>query len=185
VSPWRLRQIAFEVKSGAVIAYPTDTIWGFGCHPLNDLAVTRIQQLKKRSRQKGLILLSSSLELCRPFLDPTVYSNHYNQLSTIQARPTTWIVKAHRNCPAWLTGNSEFIAFRITHRPHINTLCQSLQAPLVSTSANISGRKTARNGWLVHKLFQSLVDYIIEGHELKSAQASRIIELESGKILRA
>jgi len=185
MSPWRLRQIALQIRRGGIIAYPTDTIWGFGCHPKSRSAVYRIQQLKQRSRSKGLILLSSSLELCEPYLDPSVLATKYDQLSSPQTRAVTWIVKASTDCPNWLTGQSESIAIRITDKPHIKILCQSIQAPLVSTSANISGRNNARSSLIVHKLFHQSVDNIIEGYDTGSQQASVIRDLHTGNILRA
>lgn len=185
MSPWRLRQIAFQINSGALIAYPSDTLWGFGCHPLSWRTVNRIQSLKQRSPFKGLILLSSDLDLLYPYLDRSELQRRLKTLSQPAVKPVTWIIKASPDCPAWLTGESSSIAIRITDKPLIKQLCKTLQAPLVSTSANISGRATARNSLLVHKHFHSQVDIIIEGFYDVSRQASEIRDIQTGKILRS
>ena len=68
MSPWSLNRFVRAVARDAVFAYPTDTIWGFGCHPLSASGVARILSIKGRSVAKGLILLSSDLDYCRPYI---------------------------------------------------------------------------------------------------------------------
>ncbi len=185
MSPWRLREISRQINRGALIAYPTDTIWGFGCSPLSVRAVERLQQLKRRSANKGLILLSPELEYLKPFIDESTYYRYHKRLSLVTKKPVTWIVKASQYCPDWLTGYRDTVAIRLTRVTQVKFLCDFSHTPLVSTSANISRRKPIRNSLLAHKHFQHSVDYIIEGFETGSQQASEITDLKTGKILRA
>ncbi len=185
MSPWRIQQIANQLNHGAVIAYPTDTIWGLGCHPQYLQSVRRIQRIKRRSLQKALILLSSSVDYLHGYVDEQLLAQYADKLSEPQARPVTWVCKADPQCPGWLTGGLSSIAIRITDMQPIQQLTTAIQAPLVSTSANISGRPNARNGLAVHKLFRQQVDFIIDGFDTGGNQASRIIDLQSGKILRS
>ena len=181
---WRLKQQALAIRHGAVFAYPTDTIWGLGCLPASAAAVHRIVKIKRRPLTKGLILLSSSIDYCHDYIDADFYCQHYPQISQPAAQPTTWLIPAGRDCPDWLNGGSDRIAIRLTRLAHIGILCDTLQAPLVSTSANISGRRPARNSYLIHKQFQAAVDFIIDGIACPAQQASRIIDLQSGTVLR-
>lgn len=185
MSPWRLREISRQINRGAIIAYPTDTIWGLGCNPLSKQAIMRLQHLKRRSANKGLILLSSRLDYLQPYIDPDEYNKYHHHLSVISVEPLTWIVKASRVCPDWLTGNRDTLAIRLTRVKLVNQLCELMHSPLVSTSANISGRSPIRNSLLAHKHFQQSVDFIVEGFKTRSTQASRIKDLKTGKILRA
>jgi L-threonylcarbamoyladenylate synthase len=185
MSPWRLRQIARKVSRGALIAYPTDTIWGFGCSPESAGTIKRLQKLKRRAANKGLILLSSELDFLKPFIDNSKYRQLESQLTTETKKPITWIVKASNYCPLWLTGYSDTIAIRLTQAPQVKLICQITQLPLISTSANITSRKPVRSSLQAHKHFQSDVDYIIEGFDTGRNQASQIRDLETGKILRA
>ncbi len=184
MSPWRLREISKQIDRGALIAYPTDTIWGLGCSPLCFNTVQRLQRLKRRSNNKGLILLSPQLNYLKPFIDKKIYHDYYKQLNTISEQPVTWIVKSSVDCPAWLTGNRDTIAVRLTQLNQLKYLCDFTHLPIVSTSANISGRKPIRNDLLAHKHFHQSVDYIIKGFTTRSQQSSKIINLETGKILR-
>lgn len=185
MSPWRLQQIAIHITRGALIAYPTDTIWGFGCNPESINAIHRLQKLKQRSAGKGLILLSPRLVYLQPFIEKSIFSMLPRQNLQPVDRPVTWIIKASENCPVWLTGNSKTIAIRICNTQPVKILCNSMQSALVSTSANISGCNTARNSFRVHSLFQDKVDFIIEGFNTGSTTASEIRDLETGKILRS
>ena len=55
---------ALEVlRSGGVILYPTDTVWGLGCDATNPEAVARIFAIKKRPDSKSLVLLASDLDM--------------------------------------------------------------------------------------------------------------------------
>jgi len=185
MSPLRLQQIARQLNRGAIIAYPTDTIWGLGCHPLLQQSVKQIQQIKQRNLNKALILLASRIEQLLPYIDQSIQPEHLPAHESPAARPVTWLIKASKHCPPWLTAGSDKIAVRLTSLSHIDLLCNTLQAPLVSTSANISGRTTIRNSLLAHKQFRHSVDFIIEGFQTSTTHASVIKDLQTGKILRA
>lgn len=177
--------MARAIGAGAVFAYPTDTIWGLGCHPQHPVAIRRILQLKRRSISKGMILLTSSIEYAIKFIDPAFRTDLYPQLSETQPRPTTWLVPAAHGCPGWLTAGGDRIALRLTRLPHITELCSRLESPLVSTSANISGRSPIRNSIQAQRLFDGKIDFIMRGYTTGSAQESRIIDVRTGNIIRA
>lgn len=190
MSQWRLRRVCHAIKRGAVIAYPTDTIWGFGCHPMKSQAIQRLLSIKQRPLHKGLILLSGQLDFCHPYIDEQVYNEFQDRLSQPTTNPRTWIVPASNLCPVWLTGNSPSIAIRITDKPLVMHLSSELQSPLVSTSANMAGRRHARNRLLIERHFGTRVDFILEDTEQHSqlnvpGSPSEIIDLQTGKILRA
>jgi L-threonylcarbamoyladenylate synthase len=183
MSSWRLRYFSLLLQQGAVMAYPTDTIWGLGCHPGYAEAVDRIRRIKQRSANKGLILLSSNPRLFTPYVDPDMMAQLQDRQKLASDQPVTWIVKARPECPAWLSSQST-IAVRITDRSHIRLLCEELNSPLVSTSANLSGRTPARNQFQVHRWFTNQVDFVLDGIRTASMQASQIVDFQSGKILR-
>ena len=87
MSPWALNRLTHAIAAGAVIGYPTDTIWGFGCDPLNPVSVARLLQIKQRPVDKGLILLTSQLLYCEPFIRLT--PEQRVQLQSPCTTPTT------------------------------------------------------------------------------------------------
>ena len=184
MSPWRIRHYVQSIKHGAVFAYPTDTIWGLGCDPLDKGAIQRIQLIKRRSPRKGLILLSNDFEYCRPYVHDSLYDEYCTLLSQPLSKPTTWILQASKSCPYWLTGSRETVAIRITQTSLIEALCGALKQPIVSTSANRSGEPPSRNSYLIHKHFRQHVNFIIDGFETGSQKASEIRDAKNGIILR-
>ena len=183
MSPWALNRFVHEVSRGAVFGYPTDTVWGFGCHPLIAASVSRILQIKNRDPDKGLILLSSRIEYCAAYLD--IEAGQLDQLRSPGERPVTWLVTASEFCPVWIRGIYPTVAIRVTSHPLVRFICDGLQAPLVSTSANRSGKATVRNSIQMRKQFGAELDYIVTGFPTGSLQPSEIKSLDNGTILRA
>jgi L-threonylcarbamoyladenylate synthase len=182
MSPWALNRFSNAVLQGAVFGYPTDTIWGFGCHPLIAESVSRILKIKNRSSHKGLILLSSRLEFCEPYVDAD--SDRLNPIRFPAEQPTTWLVDASENCPPWLRGRNPTIAIRITDHPFVESICEKLKSPIVSTSANRAGKSTVRNLIQLRNQFGNELDFMIGGYETGSGQQSEIVFLSDGNILR-
>ena len=182
MSPWALNRLIHAVSRGAVFGYPTDTIWGLGCHPLIASSVSRLLQIKNRRADKGLILLSSRIEFCRAYIHANDADLEIITQSTDQ--PTTWLVPASDHCPIWIRGNHPTVAIRICSHPLVQTLCEGLQSPLVSTSANRSGRSNARNRIQMQKQFANELDAIIGGFNTGGIAASEIKLLDCGSTLR-
>ena len=185
MSPWAIKRLGKAIQLGAVIAYPTDTIWGFGCHPLNPHSTHRILHIKRRAASKGLILLCSDLTYCLAYISPKLSSANIALLQQPRTRPTTWLVSASADCPAWLRGEFATVAVRITSHPFIQAICQQIKSPVVSTSANLTGKSPVRNAIQAQRLFAGQVDYIVTGYQSGTGRASEIKSLETGQIIRA
>jgi len=183
MSPWALNRFVRAVRHGAVFGYPTDTVWGFGCHPLIPEAVARLLQIKQRGADKGLILLASRLEHCLPYI--AAPAKDLEPLQQRTARPTTWLVPASDFCPPWIRGNHPTVAIRITDHPLLLQIGARLEAPVVSTSANRSGAATARNALQLRRQFGDRLDFIVGGFATGGNRPSEIKSLAGGNILRS
>ena len=182
MSPWALNRLVHAVSQGAIFGYPTDTIWGFGCHPLIASSVARILQIKNRSPDKGLILLSSRLEYCSAY--PHVEADELEPIRLPSDPPTTWLVAASESCPPWIRGTSPTVAIRITDHPLLQFMCDRLETPLVSTSANRAGKASVRNSIQMRKQFGTELDFIVSGFVTGSNQQSEIKSFLSGTTVR-
>jgi L-threonylcarbamoyladenylate synthase len=185
MSPWRLKRLGKALNRGAVIAYPTDTIWGLGCHPLSSLSVSRILSIKQRPWTKGLILLSSELEYCMPYISADLTQPQLDKLTQTTVNPITWLVPAHVTCPLWIKGRFPTVAIRITRHPFVKALCTQIQSPIVSTSANRAGLTPIRNSIQAHRQFAGMVDYIVSGFSLGTGRPSEIKSIETNVIIRS
>jgi L-threonylcarbamoyladenylate synthase len=128
------------LRRGGVLLYPTDTVWGLGCDATNREAVARIYTLKQRSDAKSLIILIAEERDLLHWVaapDPEVFD-----FWEAQERPTTIIFPQALGLPDNLVAADGSIGIRLVKDPFCRHLIKRLRAPLVSTSANISGRPT-------------------------------------------
>ncbi len=182
--PWAIKRLGNAIQQGAVIVYPTDTIWGLGCHPQLAHSVSRILSIKQRPVEKGLILLCSNLDYFAPYISDQLSAEQTNRLTQKTGHPITWLIPASTHCPDWIRGHSSYVAIRVTSHPFVSTICQQIQSPIVSTSANRAGCAPVRNSWQARRKFIDQVDSIVCGYDSGTMRASEIKSLESGQIFR-
>jgi L-threonylcarbamoyladenylate synthase len=168
-------------NQGGVIAYPTESVFGLGCNPDDLTAVEKLLALKNRPVEKGLILIAAHIEQLQPYI---IASNTAMQRISSQTQPTTWLVKTSSYTPAWITGQHNKVAVRITQHPVARHLCAQLNYPLVSTSANPGGKPPARSGLQARIYFAHTVDYYVAGKVGALKNPTQIIDMETGKIIR-
>ncbi|MCK4744042.1 MAG: Sua5/YciO/YrdC/YwlC family protein [Sulfuriflexus sp.] len=181
---WSHRRAASALKNGGVIAYPTEAVYGLGCHPLNEAAVSHLLQLKQRDPGKGLILISDKLSRLEPFLQPLSKAER-NKIVKKSSKPITWIIPAQDWVPSWLTGWHGTLAVRVTDHPIAAQLCKSAGMPIVSTSANITGHHPAKTSLQVRIQFGEQLDGIVAGKIDFTAKPSIIRNLKTDNIIRA
>jgi len=166
---------------GGIIAYPTEGVFGLGCLPDDIDAVERLLAIKQRSPRKGLILIAARAEQ----FDDWIEAADRRALPPPDPRqPVTWIVRPTPRVPAIVTGDHTGLAVRITTNPVAAAICNAVDMPIVSTSANIAGRPVARNALILRRNFRHLVDYVVPGECGPASGPSEIRELQSGSILR-
>lgn len=177
-------QSAHLMRAGAVIAYPTEAVYGLGCDPNNEQAVRHLLSLKQRSPDAGLILISDDFRRFEPFI--SVVPEHLLQraLSTWPG-PSTWLFPRAPNVPDWLAGKHPSIALRVTDHPVCRELCSLFGGAIVSTSANLSGQAASRSRQEVASCFPDGLAGIVEGELGGRELPSEIRDLASGQLIRA
>lgn len=179
----RLRLASRRIGSGAVLAYPTEAVYGLGCDPWNGDAVRRLLAIKQRSEAKGLILIAAEYAQLEPFVEPLDGVRMETVLATWPG-PVTWLLPARVGVPRWLTGRHQTLAVRVTAHPFAAALCKSAGSALVSTSANVSNRPSARTALEVRLAFGSDVDLVLAGPCGARAKPSTIRDGRTGAVIR-
>ena len=182
VQPWQLREAARCIRNGGLLAYPTEAVYGLGCDPRNRAAVQRLLALKRRPATKGLILIGADFQQLRPFVR-TLAPERMAPVLASWPGPNTWLLPAARDAPFWLAGAHRALAVRVTAHPLAAALCRACAGPLVSTSANASGRRPARTPLLV-RLRCPGVDRILHGPLGDAARPSTIRDAVTGRVVR-
>lgn len=179
-----LRTAANLLKRGGIIAYPTEAVFGLGCDPLNEKAVSKILHLKDRPINQGLILVASQWSQLAQFCQLPVQAR-LNEIFQTWPGPFTWVFKASANCPNWLLGPDQSIAVRISAHPMVQQLCEIYQGAIVSTSANLKGLPPAKTVAEVKAYFPDQIDFMVDGEIGKMVKPSQIIDARSGRIVRS
>jgi L-threonylcarbamoyladenylate synthase len=182
-SDFRIHLAIRELRAGGVIAYPTEGVWGLGCDPNDAAAVLQLLMLKQRDMAKGLLLVAADIEQLAPYL---------NGLDAIQQQrlrdgwpgPLTWLVPNNGAAPDWICGDHTGVALRVSAHPLVAELCRAFGGPLVSTSANPSGRPAALSALRVRRYFGDDLDFILNGELGGQRGPTPIRDLITDKLVR-
>ena len=172
---------AETLLGGGVVAYPTEGVFGLGCMPDDPEAIIRLLAIKRRDSGKGLILIASRHEQ----LEGWIAMDASSLPDPDPATPVTWIAPADAGVSRLVRGNHAGLAVRLTTNPTAVALCDAIDSPLVSTSANLSGQPVARNAYILRRKFGDLVDYIVPGQCGPACGPSEIRDLATGAVIRA
>lgn len=171
------------MRSGGIILYPTDTIWGIGCDATNAEAVARVYRIKQREESKALIVLTDNANAIPRYVRemPDIAWD----LIDVSDKPLTIIYDGARNLAENLIADDGSVAIRVTKEEFSNALCCAMKVPVVSTSANISGKPSAARFSEISEEIKNAVDYIVNYRrdENKAISPSSIIKLgKSGEV---
>lgn len=168
---------ALEVlRSGDIILYPTDTIWGIGCDATNEEAIRRIYQIKNREDSKSMIILvADERDILQYVAAPDLAVFDFIEEQT---RPTTIIFEHAIGLPHNLIAEDGSVAIRIVKDEFCRHLIKRLRKPIVSTSANISGQASPKNFAEVTEEISTAVDHVVKWRQDDSTPAlpSQIIK---------
>jgi len=183
ISAWQIRHAVHVLKQGGLIAYPTEAVFGLGCLPGDTEAIRKLLQLKQRPIEKGLILLASELSQLEPYLDQ-LKPHILQKIQSSWPGPTTWILPTPAATSPLLKGNFNTIAVRISAHPIVRELCHQCHSPIISTSANITGKNMSYSAFDVRRHFNNHLDYILNGPLGNSEKPTIIKDAITDQIVR-
>jgi tRNA threonylcarbamoyl adenosine modification protein (Sua5/YciO/YrdC/YwlC family) len=162
------------LKAGGVIAYPTDTIYGFGCDLTNKKAIQRIYQIKKRDPKKPFSFICSDLK------NISLYAQVTNPAYKIMKRclpgPYTFILLGTKLVPRIMLTKRKTVGIRVPNNNICLAIVKKLGNPIISTSVGLSGGEVFSDPWLIDETFGSQIDLTVDGGILAN-QPSTIISL--------
>ena len=176
-----LNQSIEALLNSQVILYPTDTVWGLGCDATNIDAVAKIFKLKSRVESKSLVVLVSSIEMLRTYVD-AVPQKAIDIISTTK-KPTTIIYSNPKGLAANAIAIDNTIAIRIPSHNYCLEIINKLGKPIISTSANISGESTPKSFSEISLPILEGVDYVVNLEQDKiTDKSSTILKLVGNDI---
>jgi L-threonylcarbamoyladenylate synthase len=169
------------LASEKILIHPTEGVWGLGCLYNSKKGMQRLSALKLRSSSKNYIILSPNIEWV------TKLSVDLNEDDLNQYWPghTTLLLRPSKLCPIELISDMERIAIRVSAHKPIQMLLNILQKPILSTSANISGKEQINDIEAIQEIFD-FDDVALYTEQLgNKMKPSKIIDYVTGKVIRA
>ncbi|MCF8714581.1 threonylcarbamoyl-AMP synthase [Joostella atrarenae] len=171
------------LNNGGLILYPTDTVWGIGCDATNEEAIKKVYKLKQRDDSKALICLVSDTRMLQKYVYEIPDAAY--DIVELADRPTTIIYDQPINVAKNLIAEDNTLAIRVASDEFCQKLIRQFKRPLISTSANISGKPTPKSFSEISKEILKGVDYVVNLHREKSNGApSSIIKVGNDAIVK-
>ncbi len=176
----RIDKITEALKKGAVMLYPTDTVYAIGCDLNVKSALERVRNIKQISNDKPLTFLCPSLSNISRYA--WVTDRAYRIMKRLIPGPYTFLLPATKLVPKLvMSPNRKTTGIRVPDRPICQTLLQSLGNPIISTSAHLLDEEGEfpTVGLEKHRLFDALdklVDIIIDDDSEPGFEVSTILD---------
>ncbi len=173
-------KIEKTLAAGGAVVLPTETVYGLFAQALNEEAVERVYELKRRPRDKALNLNVASLEEIYAFSknQPTYLDQLYQ---AFLPGPLTIILQANDQVPTWINSGMDTVGFRIPNHPVTLNLIRKY-GPLIGPSANLSGKVSGTSFQQIMMDFQEQVSGVEDDAAL-TGQDSTILDLSGEKAL--
>ncbi len=178
----KINQAVKILRQGGIIVYPTEGVYGLGCDPFNETAVLRLLKIKHRSMNKGLILIAANWWQVEDLVKADL-----KQYAVVKKNrePITLVFPTTKKTPCWITGKFSTVAIRITSHPVAKKICQKFGGPIISTSANVAGKRPITKLSLVDKSIMNNIDLVVSGVLGKLGKPTKICDVVTGKVFRA
>lgn len=162
-NPRNIKIVVDCLKSGGVIIYPTDTIYGLGCDIYQQKAIEKIAALKDVDPQKAqLSFICNDLSHLSKYAK-SISTPLFRILKKYLPGPYTFILPASKEVPKILHSKKNTIGLRIPNNLIAQTIVQQLQHPILSASLPGEMIEEYTNPEIIHQKFKNLVDIVIDG----------------------
>ena len=162
------------LRAGEIIAYPTETQYGLGVDAFNPHATRALFDLKERKEGTFLVVVAdvaSAKELATDFPVPAE-----SVIRTCWPGPVTVLLPARDGLPPEVVGDDGLVGVRVSDNAVARDLPARLGAPVVSTSANLTGRDPLNHPGMIERIFPGRLDVILDGGVLPPGPASTIVD---------
>lgn len=183
----KMEQAIKILKQGGIVIFPSDTTLVISCRMDNSKAVKKLFKIKKRSKNKAVLVLADSLKMVQEYVEPIDEDVRKNLIKKFWPGPLTIIFKANLKKVRFLVrGGRKTLGVRFPDHKITKLLIRKVGVPLLGPSANFQGEKTPFRFEDLNSGLISLVDFVLPGTVNNYKKASTIIDcsVNPWKILR-
>jgi len=173
-----LKKAAELIKQGKIVVFPTETVYGIGTNGLDENAVKKLYEVKKRPLDKPISLLVSNMEMVN-LIAKDITEIEYKIMEKFFPGPLTIILKKKNVVPNIVTAGQDTIGVRMPSGEVARKLVEMANVPIAAPSANISGQPSGTNLQEIKKHIEA--DYYIDGGESELGVSSTIVKVVDGK----
>lgn len=175
-----IERAAEAIRDGDLVVYPTETVYGLGADALNDEAVERVFEAKRRSRDDPVSLAVPDVESALQYVRATDREERF--MREFFPGPVTVVCEKREAVPDALTGGRDRVGVRIPDHDLALALLRVV-APVTATSANVSGRPSATHLADLDPEIRAAAAVVLDGGET-GGTGSTVVNVESGEIHR-
>ena len=167
---------ATALRSGELVAFPTETVYGLGANVFCEKAIKKIFEVKGRPQDNPLIVHLSMLEYLTD-IAINIPQMAYKLLDTFAPGPLTLILQKSDLIPEIVSAGLTTVAIRFPSDPIAQVLIELAGVPIVAPSANLSGKPSPTRAWHVYQDLAGKIPYILDGGTSDYGLESTIIDL--------
>jgi tRNA threonylcarbamoyl adenosine modification protein (Sua5/YciO/YrdC/YwlC family) len=167
------------LANGAIIGYPTDTLYGLGCDLFNIKAIKTLHAMRGLSEKRPLSLIFKDIKDISNYAILTDFA--FQVLKSTLPGAYTFILKAKRIIPRLLMTSKKEVGVRIPHHPVPLGLVNLLGRPIVNTTAKLVGQEPMSDPREIERYFRGQVSFVIDG-ALTVGDASTVISLVDDRV---
>jgi L-threonylcarbamoyladenylate synthase len=176
-----IAEAARLVIGGGVIVYPTETVYGLGANALDEQAISRVYQIKKRPLSMPVFMAISSLEMLE--LVAEIGDEDLALAGKLLPGPVSMLVRKRSIVPDVLTAGSPLVGIRYPdHETALRIIDRA--GPITSTSANRTGSPPPTSAEEVSAEIAGMVDLVVDGGKSRYQQPSTLLDLAKREIIR-
>jgi L-threonylcarbamoyladenylate synthase len=183
--PDRIDKAVAILKSGGVIAFPTETFYGLGADARNEAAIEKIFGIKGRDFKNPILVVIGDVTHLDAFA-ADIPEVARTLMDRFWPGPLTIVLRAAPSVSPKLTAGSGKIGIRLTSHPIAMEISKKLGGPLTATSANLSGAPECSSAAEALSQLQGRIDDVVDGGQTPGGKGSTIVDVTASpiKILR-
>ncbi len=170
------QEAAQILKSGGLVAYPTESFYGLAADVENETAITHLFRVKKREAGEPVLLLIPSVESLMRYAE-NVPETAKRLMDAFWPGGLTLVFKARKDVSTLLTAGTGKIGIRLSSHPVAMALAQAVGSAITGTSANISGESPCNTSRGVEQALGNSVDRILDGGETPGQKPSTVLDV--------
>ena len=179
--PRRIAEIVATIRSGGLLAYPTDSSYALGCHIGDKRAMDRIRRIRRTDKNHNFTLVCSDLSEISLYAKTDNWA--YRLIKSLTPGPYTFILQATREVPKRLQNpKRRTIGLRVPDHAIVQAMLQALGEPIMSSTLTLPGDDTPLTD--VHEIEARIgheIDLIVDGGPT-GIEATSVIDLSVGTV---